>query len=141
MRRVRSAAGAGLALLMTACTVGSEPVEPPATPDEGVPPAEEIPLMPTLETMIESVLDDAVTRTGLDRSKLVVESAATVIWPDGSIGCPQPGMNYTMALVPGYRIIVRAGEERLDYHASRSGYFVLCPAGQASDPLDGAAIR
>jgi len=97
--------------------------------------------MPTLETVTESVLDDAAKRTGLERSRLVVESAAAVTWADGSIGCPEPGMNYTMALVPGYRIIVRAGEQRLDYHASRRGHFVLCPAGRSIDPLDGAAIR
>ena len=55
-------------------------------------------------------------------------------WPDGSLGCPQPGINYTMALVPGYQIIVRAGEQRLDYHATRRGHFVLCPAGLAVEP-------
>jgi hypothetical protein len=139
MRRVRSAAGVGLAMLLAACAVNSEPGGPPASPSEETP--VETPLMPTLETMTESVLDDAAKRTGLERSRLVVESAEAVTWADGSLGCPQPGMNYTMALVPGYRIRIRAGEQRLDYHASRSGYYVLCPAGQASDPLDGAAIR
>jgi hypothetical protein len=44
-------------------------------------------------------------------------------------------MNYTMALVPGYRIKVRAGDQVLDYHASRRGYFVLCPAGMAIEPI------
>jgi hypothetical protein len=58
-----------------------------------------------------------------------------VTWPDGSLGCPQPGVNYTMALVPGYRIRVRAGERVLDYHASQRGYFVLCPGGMAVDPI------
>jgi hypothetical protein len=41
-------------------------------------------------------------------------------------------MSYTMALVPGYRIKVRAGEQVLDYHASQRGYFVLCPKGMAA---------
>jgi hypothetical protein len=135
MRRVRSAIGAGLAMLLAACAVNSEPGEPAPSPGE------ERQSMPTLETLTESVLDDAAQRTGLERAALVVESAAAVTWADGSLGCPEPGMNYTMALVPGYRIIIRAGEQRLDYHASRRGYFVLCPTGRAIDPLDGAAIR
>ena len=91
-------------------------------------------MIPTLESITESVLEDAAMRTGVARVNLEVESAISVTWPDGSLGCPQPGMNYTMALVPGYRIRIRAGDALLDYHASRSGYFVLCPAGMAVDP-------
>ena len=91
----------------------------------------------TLESVTESVLEDAATRTGVARANLEVESAMSVTWADGSLGCPQPGMNYTMALVPGYRIRVRAGDDLLDYHASQRGYFVLCPAGMALEPISG----
>jgi hypothetical protein len=94
----------------------------------------ERPMNPTLESITETVLEDAARRTGIDRPSLTVERAIAVTWPDGSLGCPQPGMNYTMALVPGFRIIVRAGEQRFDYHATRRGYFVLCPAGLAEEP-------
>jgi hypothetical protein len=134
MKRARSAVGAGLAMFLAACAANSVPDEPRYSP------VEERPSMPTLETMTASVLDDAAKRTGLNRAALVVESAAAVTWADGSIGCPEPGMNYTMALVPGYRIIIRAGERRLDYHATRRGYFVLCPAGRSADPI-GDAVR
>lgn len=90
---------------------------------------------PTLESVTELVLVDAASRIGIDKASVKLESAEAVTWPDGSLGCPQPGMSYTMALVPGYRIKVRAGEQVLDYHASQRGYFVLCPAGQAIDPV------
>jgi hypothetical protein len=89
----------------------------------------------TLAALTDTVLDDATRRTGLAKSALVVEDAVAVTWPDGSLGCPQPGMMYTQALVPGYRIRVRAGDELLDYHASRRGSFALCPAERATDPL------
>jgi len=95
---------------------------------------------PTLESVTEAVLADAAKRTGLKRSQLAVERAEAVTWADGSLGCAEPGMNYTMALVPGYRIRVRAGEQVLDYHASRRGYFVLCPGGRSADPIRDAAI-
>ena len=81
---------------------------------------------------------DATARTGVDKAALKVESAEAVTWADGSLGCPQPGMTYTMALVPGYRIRVRAGEQVLDYHASERGYFVLCPEGRSAEPVDSA---
>jgi hypothetical protein len=95
---------------------------------------------PTLESVTEAVLADAAKRTGLRPSELAVERAEAVTWADGSIGCAEPGMNYTMAPVPGYRIRVRAGKQVLDYHASRRGYFVLCPAGRSADPLGEAAF-
>jgi hypothetical protein len=49
-------------------------------------------------------------------------------------------MSYTMALVPGYRIKVRAGEQVLDYHASQRGHFMLCSAGRALEPADGETM-
>lgn len=92
---------------------------------------------PTLESITAAVLEDAASRTGVVRADIAVESAVGVTWPDGSLGCPQPGMSYTMALVPGYRIKVQAGEQVLDYHASRGGYWVLCPEGMAMEPTSG----
>ena len=41
-------------------------------------------------------------------------SAAAVTWSDGSAGCPEPGMMYTQALVPGYRIVLQAGDRVLN---------------------------
>ena len=95
---------------------------------------------PTLESVTEKVLADAVQRTGIDRESLKVESAQSVTWADGSLGCPQPGMNYTMALVPGYRIRIKANQQVLNYHASARGYWVFCPLGRAVDPTPSDAI-
>ncbi len=95
---------------------------------------------PTLQTVTEAVLADASKRTGLDVARLDVMESIAVTWPDGSLGCPQPGMSYTMALVPGYRIRIQAGQQMLDYHASARGYWLLCPAGRAMDPAPSNAI-
>ncbi len=59
-----------------------------------------------------------------------VLSAVEVTWNDGSLGCPQPGMMYTMALVPGYRIVLESGGVPYDYHGAKTGKPRLCePAG------------
>ena len=118
-----------LVAVATGCATAFEQAAPPAQPQG------EIAMNPTLSSVTEAVLADAATRTGADRASLSVASAEAVTWADGSLGCPQPGMNYTMALVPGYRIRVRAGEQVLDYHANQRGYFVLCPAGRAAAPV------
>jgi hypothetical protein len=117
-----------LVAVATGCAAAVEQAAPPAQPQG------EIAMNPTFESVTEAVLADAARRTGVDRGSLKVESAQAVTWADGSLGCPQPGMNYTMALVPGYRIKVRAGEQVLDYHASERGYFLVCPAGMSGEP-------
>jgi hypothetical protein len=88
---------------------------------------------PALEQMTREVLADAAGRTGLPREALVVERAEAVTWPDGALGCGKPGVVYTQALVPGYRVVIRAGEERLSYHANRKGYWTYCPSPSIPD--------
>lgn len=90
-----------------------------------------------LQSMTDAALDEAARQTKLDRARLKVISAEVVTWADGSLGCPQPGIAYTQALVPGYRIRVQAGVEVLDFHASRRGQLVLCPSGRSAEPVAG----
>jgi hypothetical protein len=94
---------------------------------------------PALEAQVQAALADAARRTGLDAGALEVASAQAVTWSDGSLGCPEPGMLYTQALVPGYRIRIVAGERTLDYHAGLRGAPRLCPAGRSRDPLPGGS--
>lgn len=87
-----------------------------------------------LEETIQAARTDAARRTGLAPESLELVSAETVSWPDGSLGCPHPGMLYTQALVAGFRIRLRAQATLLDYHASARGALVLCPAERSTDP-------
>jgi len=85
--------------------------------------------------MIEAALDDAANRSTTARADIKVVSEEAVTWPDGSLGCPQPGMMYTQALVAGYRIVLQAGEQLLNYHVSSRGKPLFCPAARAKAPL------
>jgi len=87
--------------------------------------------------LMSSAIEDAAQRTSVRLAEITVLSAERVTWSDGSLGCPQPGMNYTQALVPGYRILVQAGGQVLRYHAGTRGNAQFCPEGQAADPVDG----
>lgn len=88
--------------------------------------------------LLEAILADAAARTGLERNALIVLQDEAVVWSDGSLGCPEPDMMYTQALVEGYHVIVQAGDRQLDYRASRSGFFKLCenplPVGRRQAP-------
>ncbi len=87
-----------------------------------------------LQSIVEAATKDAATRSGVSPEAIKVLRAERVTWSDGSLGCPSPGMMYTQALVPGFRVMLDAGGQVLDYHAGASGHLVLCPAGRAVEP-------
>jgi hypothetical protein len=75
---------------------------------------------------IEAVVTDAAERAGVPGDEVEVVEARSVEWPDGSLGCPEPGMMYTQVITPGYQIIVAVGDETFDYRLGRRGNFRLC---------------
>lgn len=83
--------------------------------------------------ILNSVLDDAAQKLGVAPDALVVTRAEAVTWPDGSLGCPEPGMFYTQALVDGYWIVVEASGQALDYRVSGGGNFRICDAPQPAN--------
>ena len=87
-----------------------------------------------LQSIVAAAKKDAVAR-GLPADAISVQSAQRVTWPDGSLGCPAPGMQYTQALVPGWRVILRVGDATYDYHAAANGAVMLCPRERATEPL------
>jgi hypothetical protein len=114
-------------VMLAACAAEPPPVRAQAVPPASVP--------ATLAEVTASALDDAVRTTGLASSELRVLSAGPVTWGDGSLGCPEEGMLYSQALVPGYRIRVQAQDRVLDYHASRDGRLLLCPEWRSVPPV------
>lgn len=96
------------------------------------------------DTYLDSVLADAADRTGVGSDDLLVIRSDAVTWRDGSMGCPEPGMSYTQALVPGYWIEIQAGETVLDYRLNSEGSFRLCESAgfvvpepfHKGDPID-----
>ncbi len=87
-----------------------------------------------LQSIIAAAKQDAVAR-GVPAQAITVESAQRVTWRDGSLGCPEPDVQYTQALVPGWRVILRAGDTTYDYHAAANGHLTLCPRERATDPI------
>ena len=88
-----------------------------------------------MRSIVDAATRDTAARLNIDPGAVEVVSTQQVTWPDGSLGCPVPGMQYTQALVPGYRVILRAGGQAFDYHAAANGHLVLCPAERAIDPI------
>lgn len=143
---VRVVAAAALAVVVLgACGTPQEPAGPetPApTPTslelpsrDGTPsPAPSAP-DPEAPGVADAVADLAA-HLGVDPADVTVVSLEDVTWPDGSLGCPKPGTSYTMAQVPGARLVLAAQGREFSYHAGREPVFVRCttPSLAPSDP-------
>lgn len=77
-------------------------------------------------SIIDPIVADAAARLGVDPSAVTIVSAHAETFSDGSLGCPEPGMMYTQALVDGYKVVVEANGTQLDYRGSGPGQFRLC---------------
>lgn len=76
--------------------------------------------------ILEAVLQDLSKRLSVSSQQITVVQAMAVVWNDGALGCPKPGMMYTQVLVNGYWIILEVDGKKYDYRATDKGYFFLC---------------
>jgi len=90
---------------------------------------------PTDNLFVAKCKADLAARLEVSADELTVVSVEEVTWPDASLGCPEPGMDYTMALVDGYRIVLEVQGKAYEYHTDRARRFVYCeqPAGATQD--------
>ena len=80
---------------------------------------------------------DLADRLGVAPETIELVERSEVTWRDGSLGCPQPGMAYTQALVNGSRIVLRHGGVDYHYHSGRGRGPFYCANPQP--PLDESA--
>jgi hypothetical protein len=75
---------------------------------------------------VDQAKADLTKRLGVDPAQVTVVSSAEVTWRDGSLGCPEPGMYYTQALVQGTRTILEVGGKQYHYHSGGHRAPFLC---------------
>ena len=90
--------------------------------------------------ILDPILEEAAKLTNVPREQLVIARAEPVVWNDGSLGCPEPGMMYTQALVNGYWVIIDAAGRKYDFRVGSGGSFRLCPPGRGQ-PLSQPATN
>ncbi len=84
------------------------------------------PFDPSMEKTVTQAKDDLAQRLAIDPGQIVLVEAASVTWPDGSLGCPQPGMAYTQVQVDGLLIRFSAGGRIYEYHGGGGRAPFLC---------------
>jgi hypothetical protein len=93
-------------------------VTPPPTAD---PPSDN-----TSNPLIDQARTDLAQRLNIDSGQIALIEFRSVVWSDGSLGCPQPGMGYTQVLVEGYYIKLSVGKRIFQYHGGQGRPPFLC---------------
>ncbi len=78
------------------------------------------------DEFLTPVIEDAATLAGVDPADVTVVTAQEVVWPDGSLGCAEPGVVYTQAQIQGYWVVVEVNGVGFDYRLNDGGAFRLC---------------
>lgn len=91
----------------------------------------------TLKQQTEFAINDLAGRLSIEPGSIEIFGARNVSWRTGALGCPEPGMQYTQALVPGTSILLRANNEMHAYHASMGGKPFYCPRERVEQPALG----
>jgi hypothetical protein len=116
-------------LLTSACVTSAQSADTPS-PKTAAPaataPASSVAgdLSPDVVARARAGLAKQIGAEKAESARIVTAEAVT--WPNGALGCPQPGRMYTQALVPGYRVVFEADGATYAYHASQKGEFKLC---------------
>ncbi len=127
------------AIALLACgesqTPGSQqPAVPKAAEGADEASTEGISIMSLPEQLVFARKDLAEARRVESDAVKVLESRP-VAWRSGALGCPEPGMMYTDALVPGVLIRLQIEGEVVVYHARVGGKPFVCPIERAELPI------
>jgi len=87
-----------------------------------VPPTNKPPVLTPAQV---AVIEAASKKYGLPAEQIALVSTEPVTWRDGCLEVYTPRTMCTDALVDGYRIILDAGGERLEYHTNLDGTVVV----------------
>jgi hypothetical protein len=92
----------------------------------------EVTTVPTTEPeqlpIVAPARADLAERLAVELEEIEVVTAERVTWPDGSLGCPEPGMSYTQAVVEGSKVVLGHDDRVYVYHAGTDDQPFLCPS-------------
>lgn len=122
-----------------------EPSDPPENPSpnstqpvEVVPvftptpesPSEENPMPnpsdPEVQPLIDTAIEDLSNRFSVPSDQIEFKEVTELVWPDSSLGCPNPSVSYLQVLTPGYLIRLQVSEVTYQYHADKKGKVIYC---------------
>ena len=115
------------------------PVAPTQMDDMPSDPPLPIPRNPGLQALIERAKADLAQRLSISASQIKAIETTEAVWPDASLGCPQPSTVYAQIPTPGYLVLLEHAGNEYEYHVGIHGNVLHCenPTSPISDtPAD-----
>lgn len=125
-------------------TQGSNAAEPAATatvapptvtltpvpsPTPNADKSEDVKMTPSasgMQSFIDQAIEDLAQRLSVPTEKITLVKTSEVVWPDASLGCPQPGMAYKQVPQDGALIILEVEGTTYEYHTGGNRGVFLC---------------
>lgn len=93
-----------------------------------------MPSSPTIQQWVTQAKEDLAGRLNVTTDEIGLVEFKPVVWPDSSLGCPQPGMAYTQVQQDGYLIRLQVKKEIYDYHGGGTRGPFLCEKADGENP-------
>ena len=88
------------------------------------------------ETLVDLAKADLAPRLGVDPSAITLGFIKPITWPDATLGCPKPGMDFTPVEIPGFILQFSLDGQVYTYHTDEKNRVILCPAeGERPDEI------
>lgn len=81
---------------------------------------------PPSRALVAKARADLQRRLSVSAEKIVLAAFEAVVWPDASLGCPRPGMEYTQVQREGVRMRFVVNDRTYNYHAGSGREPFLC---------------
>lgn len=84
--------------------------------------------------LLHDISLDVSKRLGVDIGDVILVKVDEIIWPDESLGCPAPDINYVQSPTSGFQVVVKAQDTEYTYHTKGFGMFIWCNDGTPISP-------
>ena len=118
------AVGTLVAICLSACGPAADPAttvsplqEPAGLGEDTEMEAQNNEVVETLEDLaVNLCLRELAGQLQVAEEQIRVVNVEPENWPDASLGCPEPGKMYAQVIVPGFRVLLEAGDTQHLYH-------------------------
>ena len=88
------------------------------------------------ESIVELAITDLAQRLGIEISAIAIVLNKPITWPDATLGCPKPGMDFSPVEIPGYILQLSVDGHIYTYHTDDANRVILCSAeGEGPDEI------
>ncbi len=78
---------------------------------------------------VRRAMADLARRLKVNRQGIALRKVVPTVWPDASLGCPEPDRVYAQALTPGYAVLLSCGDDEYEYRTD-GGRILFCVASK-----------